>query len=368
MAQPASSAAYRLDELGYFYPNLPEPSDAAVVTIGKEVYYRDVNRFIQRIRDVAASRGEAVLQLHLFGNLRGSAMEWYADQIDQNAKLTLRYYPLEQGWIKMLSDRFKPVFDEAVDKLNRLRITIQDIRNGADVTSFASEVIRHARASECTTIHQQLIQVWIRMDADMQLMIPRPTNMTTMQEFFAQLDEKRSIWQRRAYQVPRTYRPQPQGQMQPQQYQYAQTPYYGSMESLMSPANSSRSNGPQPYARPYRPPTGRGGLGGRMQNWFDDRQQAYNRENWGSRPQYRSGNQYRPPAGQGQSNQRQLPWQSNTPQKQIANKPYNQDDRQTKPSERANHAAAYNAEPETREQQETPMPTAYGEYAPETQP
>lgn len=34
---------HKLDELGYSYLNLPEQSDAAVVTIGKDVYYRDVN-------------------------------------------------------------------------------------------------------------------------------------------------------------------------------------------------------------------------------------------------------------------------------------------------------------------------------------
>jgi hypothetical protein len=221
-----------------------------VVTIGKEVYYRDVNRFIQRIRDVAVSRGEAVLQLHLFGNLRGSAMEWYADQIDENAKLTLRYYPLEKGWIKMLSDRFKPVFDEAVDKLNCLRITVQDIRDGANVSHFAVKVIQHARAAEYTTVHQQLIQVWIRLDADMQLMISRPTNKTTMQEFFAQLDEKRSIWQRPAYQAPRTYQPQPQPQVQPLQYQYThQAPR--TYQPLQY--HSDRSDNPQLYARPHRP-------------------------------------------------------------------------------------------------------------------
>jgi hypothetical protein len=133
--------SHKLDKLGYFYPNLPERSDAAVITVGKEVYYRDVHMFITRVRDVAAARGEAVLQLHLFGNLCGAAMDWYTDQIDENVKLALRYIPLAQGWIKMLTERFKPAFDEAMDKLNRMRITVHDIQNGADISSFASEVI-----------------------------------------------------------------------------------------------------------------------------------------------------------------------------------------------------------------------------------
>ena len=48
-------ANHRLDELGYFYPNLREQFDAAVVTVGKDIYYRDVNESITRIRDVAAA-------------------------------------------------------------------------------------------------------------------------------------------------------------------------------------------------------------------------------------------------------------------------------------------------------------------------
>jgi hypothetical protein len=41
----------------------------------------------------------------------------------------------------MLTKRFKPAFDKAIDKLNRMCITVCDIQNGADVSGFASEVI-----------------------------------------------------------------------------------------------------------------------------------------------------------------------------------------------------------------------------------
>ena len=80
-------------------------------------------------------------------------MDWYTDQIDETARLALRYSPLEQGWIRLLADRFKPVFDEVIDKLNRMRITVSDIGNGADISSFASEVIRQAYAAEYTTVY-----------------------------------------------------------------------------------------------------------------------------------------------------------------------------------------------------------------------
>jgi hypothetical protein len=41
----------------------------------------------------------------------------------------------------MLTERFKPAFDKAMDKLNQMRITVRDIQNGVDVSSFASKVI-----------------------------------------------------------------------------------------------------------------------------------------------------------------------------------------------------------------------------------
>ena len=44
-----------------------------------------------------AARGEEVLKLHLFGNLRGAAMDWYTVQIDETAKLALQHSQLEQG-------------------------------------------------------------------------------------------------------------------------------------------------------------------------------------------------------------------------------------------------------------------------------
>jgi hypothetical protein len=41
----------------------------------------------------------------------------------------------------MLTKRFKLAFNKAMDKLNQMRIMVHNIQNGADVSSFASEVI-----------------------------------------------------------------------------------------------------------------------------------------------------------------------------------------------------------------------------------
>jgi hypothetical protein len=68
-------------------------------------------------------------------------MDWYTNQINKNIKLALQYIPLAQGWIKMLTERFKLAFNKAIDKLNQMRITICDIQNRVDVLSFALEVI-----------------------------------------------------------------------------------------------------------------------------------------------------------------------------------------------------------------------------------
>jgi hypothetical protein len=68
-------------------------------------------------------------------------MDWYTNQIDKNAKLELWYFLLAQGWIKMLTKRFKPAFNKAINKLNQMRIMVRDIQNGADISSFTSKVI-----------------------------------------------------------------------------------------------------------------------------------------------------------------------------------------------------------------------------------
>ena len=60
----------------------------------------------------------------------------------------------ELHWRLERSDTIVLLAPETVDKLNRIRVTVNDIGNGADISSFASEVIRHARAAEYTTVHQ----------------------------------------------------------------------------------------------------------------------------------------------------------------------------------------------------------------------
>jgi hypothetical protein len=77
-----------------------------VVTIDKEVYYCDVHQFITQVYKVAMAQGEAVLQQYLVYSLRGIARAWYK-QLDEATILALYYSPLDQGWIKILRDRFQ---------------------------------------------------------------------------------------------------------------------------------------------------------------------------------------------------------------------------------------------------------------------
>ncbi|KAN0071567.1 hypothetical protein V8E54_010163 [Elaphomyces granulatus] len=116
----------------------------------------------------------------------------------------------ELHWRLERSDTIVLLAPETVDKLNRIRVTVNDIGNGADISSFASEVIRHARAAE-----------------DM------------VQQFFTQLDEKRSIWRRRAYRSSVAENSFRFKQDSRTQRRYAQSPY---MEGLFNPSTTNRPN------------------------------------------------------------------------------------------------------------------------------
>jgi hypothetical protein len=65
---------WRDSEVGFFYPDLePTAGDRDTVTVGSDTVIRDVHTFIDRLKDAAAYRGDAIVKERIPALLRGPA-------------------------------------------------------------------------------------------------------------------------------------------------------------------------------------------------------------------------------------------------------------------------------------------------------
>ena len=76
-------------DLGYFDPHLDKAyEEGEIVSVGKDVYYRNVVLFVQRLQSLVTFRGAVLMKANIAKSLRGSALEWYTSKLsnfDRNA-------------------------------------------------------------------------------------------------------------------------------------------------------------------------------------------------------------------------------------------------------------------------------------------
>lgn len=92
-------------DLGYFDPHLDEKAHGLgdIVSVGKDVYYQNVVLFIQRIQNRVTFKGVALVRINIPTSLRGSALEWYTSELDDQKRETLNKDAGIDNWISMLS-------------------------------------------------------------------------------------------------------------------------------------------------------------------------------------------------------------------------------------------------------------------------
>jgi hypothetical protein len=186
------SIPFRADEVGYFDPDLDETQgEGDMVTIGKDLWFRDVFLFTDRLKDVAVTKADAVR-----GNwtscLRGTALSWYQDEwasYDTWRTQTLDFI------IEELISRFRDPPDKALRKLNSLQFTITSIQEGKKPASYVHQVIRAARNAGFDSHQNQLSFAYDHLQVELRTQIDRPTVNTTVSSFIQQLTNKYINWQ-----------------------------------------------------------------------------------------------------------------------------------------------------------------------------
>lgn len=179
------------EEIGFFDPDGED--EAAVSTVGRHVFYRDIYVFVDRLKDMAPLRGEDKLRIVIPQCLRGSAIVWHTTELSEMEKGFLRTATVAQ-WESALLHRFKERAPVALAKLQSIRYSMADAKAGKDPRSFAQDIFRHAKAAHLDSVQNQLTMAWNALDCEFRFQIPEPTATSTIRQFLHDLDSHAGIW------------------------------------------------------------------------------------------------------------------------------------------------------------------------------
>lgn len=186
---------FRDSEIGFFQPDLPSsygPDDP--ITVGSDVFFRDVHLFVDRIRDVVMYRNEDTVKQRLPALLRGGAQLWYTSSLGELQKSGLRHTPGVQMWCDTLIEHFKRPMAESLNELSKMKYTLRDAIEQRPLMRYVTDTQRHARNAGHTQVLQQLLYAHSGLDVMFKQSVATPTATTTAADFIRQLEEKKSDW------------------------------------------------------------------------------------------------------------------------------------------------------------------------------
>ena len=114
-------------DLGYFDPHLDRAhGKGEIVSVGKDVYYRNVVLFVQRLQSLMAFRGAALVKANIATSFQGSALEWYTSKLSNFDRNTLNNDLSVKSWVNTLSHCFKVLTSVALGMLTNERYFLDD--------------------------------------------------------------------------------------------------------------------------------------------------------------------------------------------------------------------------------------------------
>lgn len=263
-------SSWKPEELGFFDPHLASSyGPGPMIRDGKDIWIRNVHLFVERIKDLMATKGAELVRQNLNTCLRGYALIWYTTQLTSLEREALRTMePAADGkerWIAQLEKKFRPIHSDALDNLLKEKYRVSDARNHREPAEYMLNIMSHSKDADFHDVFNQLTFAYKGIDVELKQTLKAPTSDTTVEQFMDQLEERKSVWWE----------------------------LYGGRHQAH--AGASSNNRPQPTGQ-YRSSTAPVG--------------GYNTNNNPFQP--RPGGYLPPYAGNSQSKNRAYPYQSNT--------------------------------------------------------
>ena len=193
--QSKATDRWNQSDLGYFDPHLDKAhGEGEIVSVGKDVYYRNVVLFVQRLQNLVTFKGVALVKANIATSLRGSALEWYTSELNDFDYDTLNNDPGVKSWINTLFYRFKVPTSIAFGLLTNKTYSLDDARALRPLAQYVRAIMRHGIGCNIVDVANQLFFAYQGLARELRVFVSPPTESTKAVEFIRTLEEKQEVW------------------------------------------------------------------------------------------------------------------------------------------------------------------------------
>ena len=150
---------------------------------GKDIYFRDVHVFTDRIIDVTRTKNDVVRQ-NLQLCLRGSVLKWYISEFTDGEKRLLTYGNGVEKWTILFRTRFKTSRSTGMAIMLKKKYIMNDVARRREFRKYAQTIIRAVKTAELGDATDHLLVVWNGLNVEFQRDIDEPDKFITLNGFF----------------------------------------------------------------------------------------------------------------------------------------------------------------------------------------
>lgn len=187
---------WKPEVLAFFWPDLKMSyGEGDVVTVNGDTCIPNVYVFVERLRDLAATKGAALVRSSVDLSLRGKASKWYIGSTSQIERAGLRFNPNSvKLWCSVLVKKFKESLGNALEPLRNKKYILQDARNRREPEVYVHTIVRIAQAANYNNVQNQLTYAHQGLALELRAHIAAPTPDTSISSIVEAIQEKKDIW------------------------------------------------------------------------------------------------------------------------------------------------------------------------------
>jgi DNA-binding transcriptional MerR regulator len=168
--------------------------DEAVIHANKNIYYRNVHVFVERIKKMIIMLESKMIKKNLSSCFRESILMWHIAKLFDVSRRNLFYEENMNEWVQTFIARFKTEVTTTTINLLKKRYTLTNAERNRESREYAQKIIRWVKFAKMTSTFNQLNIVYNEIDAELRRDLKKSFKDTTIDDYLQFLNDCKNIW------------------------------------------------------------------------------------------------------------------------------------------------------------------------------
>ena len=187
---------WNVDEIEFFdfmYDGKSAVTDNFIEHVDKNIYFRNVNDFIDRVKNMIDVKEADMIRQNLYICFREIALTWYIIILIENQKRLIKLDENVDEWIRALSKRFKEFDSLIIITIKKKSYIMKDDRRRRKSSKYAHVIIKTTKFI-VMNVYSQLWFIYNDLNIEFRRDVRKSTEHTDLNVFLQKMKNVKEIW------------------------------------------------------------------------------------------------------------------------------------------------------------------------------